>query len=67
MAVAETIDTEGEAAEYIRALMRRLHAKHPQLEPVAHSPRKSKSDARSKRPQSIRKTKKAKKPKAGKR
>ena len=40
LAVFETIHTEGEAAEYIRSLTRRLHARHPHTTPRRHAARR---------------------------
>jgi hypothetical protein len=55
--VREGIKTEGEAAEYIRALNRRVHARFPQVGPTAHTTtvmRKKKTAARAKRAKSAR-------------
>jgi hypothetical protein len=46
--VREGIKTEGQAAEYIRALNRRVKARFPQTEPTAHATSKSRKKAKKK-------------------
>jgi hypothetical protein len=44
--VLEAIQTEAEAAEYIRALMRRVKRAHPQVEPRHHGRRRASAKKR---------------------
>ena len=46
--VREGIKTEGQAAEYIRALNRRVKARFPHAEPTAHATSKSRKKAKRK-------------------
>jgi hypothetical protein len=47
--VLEAIQTEGQAAEYIRALTRRVSAAHPSVEPRRHGPKRKRAVTRRKK------------------